>query len=141
MIALQTEITHLVIHHSASPRDTSFAEIDSWHRSRNPPFDMFGYHWLIEESGLLLQGRKTWQVGAHVGGQNTGKLGVCVAGDNTRVANLWVGSQIVALRALVAACRMVWQDIIVCGHGDLAQTECPGLDIKEVLDAGFSGSP
>jgi len=140
MMAVQTEITHLVIHHSASPRDTTFAEIDSWHKSRNPPFDMFGYHWLIGEDALILQGRKPWQVGAHVGGQNTGKLGVCVTGDNTRDLMKWSGPQIVALRSLVAACRIVWQDIIVCVHRDLAQTKCPGLDYKEI-ESAFSGAP
>lgn len=131
MIALHTELTHLVVHHSASKRSVTFGEVRSWHLDNG--WDTIGYHYLVEEDGRLYYGRHPWQVGAHVGGKNTGKLGICLVGDNTQEGEEWTGPQIDTMRQFIAASRLIWHSIFVVGHNELADTLCPGLDLSEVL--------
>ena len=53
------QITHLVIHHSASPLSTTFYDILGWHTDPNKvggPFDDIGYHGVILSSGQWLPG-------------------------------------------------------------------------------------
>jgi hypothetical protein len=129
-------VTHLIIHHSASPPTTTFEQIRTWHLKRG--WVDIGYHWVIEGNGTLKHGRAAWTTGAHVLNQNQSKWGVCVVGNNTRQEQRWNDSQLSTLRAVVYACRLVAPQIKVVGHRDLPHTatECPGLDIRAL---GISG--
>ena len=132
---MSLQIDTLVIHHSASPRESTTREaIDGWHREKG--WSGIGYHWVIESSGYVARGRMPWDQGAHVRGHNSHSLGICVVGDNTVQAERWVLAQVDSLLALVKAIRMVFPIEQVCGHRDLGgtSTECPGLEIADLVN-------
>lgn len=121
------EITHIVIHHAATPpgRDVTAEEIHHWHRERG--FDGIGYHYAVLIDGTVEQGRPEYWTGAHVEDQNTGKIGICVIGTGKPE-----GGQEVGLRVLVGHLLARYPEAEVCGHRNLDPTsECPGFDAKE----------
>lgn len=131
-----TRIERLVIHHSASPRGTSFNSIRQWHLRKG--WNDIGYNYVILGNGKLRVGRALPTTGAHAKGKNATSIGVCVVGNNTKDGQHWAVEQRATLRKVVAACRLLWPDIKVCGHRDVmapGYTECPGVDVE----AAFGG--
>lgn len=124
-------IKQLVIHHSASRTSTTFRTIKRWHVEGRGWPDI-GYHHVITGDGTIKAGRPMHLSGAHAP-PNRGRLGVCVVGDNTVEGRGWTSAQIKALRKYVAAVRQLYPDIEVCGHRDTKQTECPGLEIADLI--------
>jgi len=121
----------LVIHHTASPRNTTMEKVRQWHLDKG--WMDIGYHKYVEVSGKVREGRPLHMMGAHCRHHNAQSIGIAVAGDNTKAGEEWNGDQIDALRAQVAAFKLVWPEMRVCGHRDLVATQCPGLDIEELL--------
>ena len=132
---MSLQVDTLVVHHSASSREmTKAGVIDGWHRENG--WSQIGYHWIVEGSGFVVRGRMPWVKGAHVKGHNSHSLGICVVGDNTVPSERWVGAQVDALLILIKSICMVYPVDQICGHRDLAgaRTECPGLDIGELVN-------
>ena len=131
-------IDTLAVHHSASPRETTTLEqIRAWHLERG--FSDIGYHAVVLCDGRLRLGRPIPQTGAHARGSNATAIGVCLIGNNLVEGEHWIRPQIETLRRIVAAARVFWPEIRVCGHRDLmapGYTECPGLDVLELLGEG-----
>ena len=125
------DIDTLVVHHSASHPGTPASVIRAWHIARG--WSDIGYHWVIEGDGECVTGRPLEQAGAHVRGLNGYTAGVCLTGDNTKPDMGWSSPQIERLCALIASVRVVFPQMNVCGHRDLAETECPGLDVGALL--------
>lgn len=128
------QVSNLIVHHSASPRDTTTVEkIREWHKARG--WDDVGYHWVIESSGIIRQGRPPTVKGAHCRGRNWDSWGVCVVGDNTKASEAWNEAQEDALMRLIGAVRVILPGVKVLGHREFggAQTECPGLDFSAWL--------
>ncbi len=122
------QITTLVIHHSASGRDTTTLEmIEHWHIN-NRGWKSIGYHYVIEGSGIIRIGRRLPETGAHAP-PNADRIGVCATGDNTVTGELWGSEQIAALHTVVNAVKLLLPWIVVKGHRDVGNTECPGLDV------------
>lgn len=128
------EIHRLIVHHSASPRDVTTAQIRQWHVERNGWSDI-GYHYVIEGDGALVVGRPFPQQGAHAKGANQDSIGVCVVGDNTVPGRGWTEPQVAALLRLVFACRTLWPSIRVVGHrqAGVTETKCPGVELGPLL--------
>lgn len=129
------DVKRLIIHHSASPRETTIETLRGWHKARG--FDDIGYHRVIDGNGVVHATRPLTVQGAHALGANHDSWGVCVMGDNTREDRRWSEMQIVVLEQLVdAACELV-PGLVVCGHRDAeggkTKTECPGLDVRALL--------
>jgi len=125
------QIGRIVVHHSASARDTLIATIDRWHRDRG--FAGIGYHYVIEGNGKLRQGRDLSKLGAHARGFNATSVGICVTGDNTNPSQQWSEKQVAMLRRVVDALELLFPGAITMGHRDLKNTLCPGLEVKHVL--------
>ena len=78
---------YLIVHHTggtdADPKaDTSnhtFTIVDEYHKSLG--WGKIGYHYFIDKTGLLTQGRADNEEGAHTIGQNQKSLGICLAGN------------------------------------------------------------
>lgn len=78
---------YLIVHHTggtdADPlADTSehtFAIVNEWHVQKG--WGKIGYHYFIDKTGLLTQGRKDNEEGAHTIGYNLKSLGICLAGN------------------------------------------------------------
>lgn len=128
-------VKRLIVHHSASPRETTVEELRGWHKARG--FEDVGYHRVIDGSGAVHATRPLTMQGAHALGANHDSWGICVMGDNTKDTRRWTEAQIEALERLVdAACELI-PGLVVCGHRDAAggktATECPGLDVRALL--------
>jgi len=151
--------SRISIHHtegSASDPARQLRSIQSYHRSRG--WCDIGYHFLIDASGTIYEGRPIELLGAHVGGNNTGNLGISFIGCFSDVDC----SSVTPLReeALEQAGRLVGtlaslyeitpSSSTVRGHRDQTSTTCPGnrlypriadiIDIARVSSLG-GGDP
>lgn len=124
------DIDKIVVHHSASPRNTTLEQIREWHVEQNG-WDAIGYHFVITGDGMIHMTRPTRFMGAHCRGKNDGSLGICLTGNNTVEEDQWDGAQIISLHSLVRSLRVVFNYPEVYGHRDLNEgTECPGRDVQ-----------
>lgn len=133
-----SELHTIVLHHSASPRDsTTLEKITEWHMDPNRPggaFRTVGYHYVIESNGALRYGRSLDEIPAAQAGANTGTIAVCIVGDNTKQGEEWTTAQLLSARSVVTMLRsLIRPRLRLCGHRDLTQTACPGVDVKEVF--------
>lgn len=103
---------YLIIHHTggtdANPlADTShhtFEIVDDHHRRlwnfRSSLGHFIGYHYFIDLSGKVTQGRADYDEGAHTRGMNRKSIGICLAG-NFDLADEPSKAQVEALRSLM----------------------------------------
>lgn len=125
-------INYIVVHHSASPRTTTAAEIEKWHRAKG--WQGIGYHYVIEGDGHIEIGRLEEIVGAHVEGHNKDSIGICVVGDNTKPEQSWTPKQVQVLYSLLVKLHNKYPKAQLKGHRDFKPTECPGrADWRELL--------
>jgi hypothetical protein len=135
-------IDRVTIHHSAMYfRDTrpstcaaQIQRIQREHMTQNGWGDV-GYHFLIDPSGRIWQGRELRFQGAHAGGDsNIGNVGVCLLGNFMRPRRGQTRgqeptrAQIESMRQLVAELMRMHRfgpDAIFCHH-NFKNTECPG---------------
>ncbi len=130
--------TRLTIHHSAMYfRDTSpatcAAQIQAIQRDhmRNRGYGDIGYHYLVDPSGRVWEGRDLRYQGAHASGDNNVQnIGVCLLGNfmRGRSGQGPTQAQIAAMRTLVAGLMQRYSfgpEGLHC-HSDFKATECPG---------------
>jgi N-acetylmuramoyl-L-alanine amidase len=127
------DVKRIVLHHSASPRETTtLAMVRKWHMDRG--FLDVGYHYVIEGKGELRYGRPIDCIPAAQKGANTGTIAVCVVGDNTRDGEGWTEAQKLSVASIVAMLRHVLgRPLELVGHRDVAASECPGVEVSEVF--------
>lgn len=118
------KVDTIVVHHSASPRSTTYQQIDRWHRNKG--WNGCGYHFVIQEDGSLKHGRGLETRGAHCP-PNQGRIGICVTGDNTDPQQSWNELQWASLRELVRALLVVYLEAEVKLHHEMKPTDCPGM--------------
>jgi len=71
----------VILHCSASPDRGDFIgvrQIDQWHKEKG--WSGVGYHFVIRRTGVIEEGRKIHQEGAHTRGHNDKSIGVCWVG-------------------------------------------------------------
>lgn len=112
------------------------AEIDRWHKLRG--FNGFGYHWLIDRDGKVLDGRRETEIGAHVEGHNTGAIGICIIGghgctEHDAFAEHFTAAQDTSLRQLIQGIGMRTRITRVSGHNEYAAKACPGFNVPAWL--------
>ncbi len=101
-----------------------------------------GYHFVVDRSGNIYQGRPETVIGAHVGGANTGNIGVCVLGcyhppetsyyckDELTPASM---DSLVKLFAWISE-TYGYNPQVLLGHRDyFGTTACPGDNIHKLL--------
>lgn len=121
-----TDITGIVIHHSASdvggPR-----EFANWHIKRGWPG--IGYHFVILPDGTVNQTNDLDTISYHVADHNTANIGICMVGNLSH--HPATTQQMTSLKGLIAHLKKeLGKDLIVKGHRDYNPTECPGLTMK-----------
>ena len=130
-------ITHIVVHYSATPRGErhTVADITKWHKACG--FRTIGYHYVIHLDGVVHVGRspETAQ-GAHVKGHNKNTIGICwIGGTEKGAPNTGVDTrtreQTDSLITLINELLERHPGAKVVGHRDIADkpTECPGFDV------------
>jgi len=131
----------LTVHHSAeyagllrraSADQTSRAirNIQRYHVEQKNYGDI-AYHFLIDPSGRVFEGRSLRWQGAHAGGtNNVHNIGVCLLGDFDRESPS--RASLAALETLVTQLRSRYgiSSKGVVGHGELKTTACPGRHLR-----------
>lgn len=113
----------IVIHHAAHST-ADIHEVHRWHLHRG--WSGIGYHFYIEKDGQIYRGRPTNKIGVHTRGYNKVSLGICLQGDfdkekpSTR--------QMTSLKELLNDLCKTFYISEVKGHGELKNTNCPGLN-------------
>jgi len=133
----ERKIRELVVHHSASPRETTtIGKIKQWHKDRG--WDHVGYHHIILSNGVVAATLSHNKEGYHVYGKNADSIGICVVGNFSN--ELPTPNQVEGLkRKLLKLCKKYglysWN---VHGHCEIAfpdhATQCPGIYFLPKLD-------
>ena len=126
------KVNNLVIHHSASSRDTTTKEmIESWHLNKG--YSSIGYHYIITGDGKLHVGRPADQVGAHAYGRNQDTLGICLTGnfDIEQPTEEQINTLIQLVAILCKRHKLATNKVI--GHRDTIATSCPGKNLYDAL--------
>jgi len=119
------DVFKIIVHHTASPRDTTVSQIRDWHVNGNGWSDI-GYHYIILGDGTLERGRSINKTGAHCKGHNKGSIGICVTGNTSQEppTTAQVESLFGTLKMLLEDYNLERSDVY--GHRDFGATECPG---------------
>jgi hypothetical protein len=148
----------IAVHHSASGRGTTFAQVERWHTAPKRAdgkggkgWPAIGYNHVIGAKCPGRPGRIVPQRGAAVALRNSGTISVLVMGHNSpeiargrplwRVPHerrRWLQPEVDDLVRYLEACFMIWPHLEdqVGGHRDFTApgrpSECPGLDIGKL---------
>lgn len=119
--------THVVVHHTGA-EEKNAQQVRDYHLRLG--FRDVGYHYLIEQSGLVVDGRPVTWPGAHctADGMNHKALGVALLGNLEKREPY--PNQVESLQSLLVRLMAKWRIpvINILGHGDVkgAATVCPG---------------
>jgi hypothetical protein len=96
-----------------------------------------GYHFLIDSSGRIFEGRELMWQGAHAGGaggaNNTQNVGICMLGDFRRGTP--TPAALKSLQLLIDSLRVDYKipSARVYPHNEFTTTECPGPALTKWL--------
>ena len=106
--------------------------IDVWHQNRG--FEMIGYHYFIDQNGVVEHGRPLFYQGAHVRAYNNVSIGVCLEGgrnEDGTSGDTRTGQQKIALLTLLRSLKERFPNATIIGHRDLNRGKvCPCFDAK-----------
>lgn len=118
-------VEHIIIHHSAIPPTVGVQRIAEYH-SKNLNWPGIGYHFAIDDQGLIYRTNALETISYHAGNFNTLSVGVCFLGNFTddvpTPAQLESGGKLVAW--LVQELKLTNDEIQ--GHKEFMNTQCPG---------------
>ncbi len=132
------KIDTIVVHHSATPPDTTVFSIANYHIGKG--WRAVGYHYLITPDGQIwgkghrefMGMRRLSYIGAHAKGRNEGSIGICLMGMDD-----FSDKQKLALHDL---CETLIQDFSIVSI-ERHHEECPGkgMDVEELEKEIFTG--
>lgn len=125
---------YFVVHHSGADSDQTVRSIQD-HCMDKRKFNDVDYNFLINQQGVIFEGRGWDVIGSHCTGYNTSGIGVCVIGNN-QLSDAAKRSLAKLYQTANARCA---RTLKVRGHRQLATTgtECPGDKITAWLQAGM----
>ncbi|PIP75453.1 hypothetical protein CO134_01165 [Candidatus Kuenenbacteria bacterium CG_4_9_14_3_um_filter_39_14] len=124
-------IKYLIVHHTATARDTTtFDAVKKYHISKG--WGDIGYHYFITADGKIWPGRAENIVGAHASSSdmNFKSLGICLTGNF--MDEVPTEAQLSSLKDLVIKLQTKYNIQIsnVLGHQEIpASTACPGTNL------------
>lgn len=134
-------IDKITVHHdgmtpfTATAQSAAASRIEAIRRAhRNQNWGDIGYHFLIDPSGRVWEGRPlAWQ-GAHVKDNNEGNIGVCVLGNYEEQSI--VDRQVYALDNFLASTMRQYgiAKNRVYTHREFRPTACPGRSLQARVD-------
>jgi N-acetyl-anhydromuramyl-L-alanine amidase AmpD len=131
------DIKYLIVHHTATPRDSTTFEAVKRYHTQELGWEDIGYHFFINGQGILNLGRPVNYVGSHcsAGSMNFKSLGICLAG-NFEVEKPSEG-QLKMLESILRELMNKYKIPIdnLLGHCEVpgAKTLCPGKNLLEWL--------
>lgn len=123
------QVDYLIVHHTASTRDLTVAEIHAEHL--NLGWLGFGYHYYIRKDGKVYRGRQEKFSGSHCEGYNAYSLGICLSG-NFEVEEP-TSEQLDSLRQLIKDLKTKYPKATVHSHSDFNATACCGKNLRNRL--------
>jgi hypothetical protein len=113
------------------------AEVRRWHVEDRGWSDV-GYHWLVDRSGEVVEGRPLERAGAHAKGHNANSIGIAIFGGHggnasDRFEDNFTKEQDVALRKLIAKLKDRYPIGSVIGHNEVANKACPTFEVSKWL--------
>jgi hypothetical protein len=139
----------MTIHHTDTPSSNPAArvrQIQDYHRNQNRWCDI-GYHFLVDEQGVVYEGRKISIMGAHAGGANTGNIGIALIGsyENAEPSAAQLSSTAKLVAELSSKFSIPLSRSTVKGHREFgASTDCPGARLYQklasIIEAAKTGS-
>lgn len=132
---------YIIVHCSATPPDMDIGveEIRKWHVEERGWKDI-GYHDVIRRNGRRELGRPLFDTGAHTKGYNDISVGVCLVGgvdSDGHPENNFTEQQMEMLKKVIKDYKKVFPGVMVAGHRDFSDKDCPSFDVKEWLRNGF----
>lgn len=130
------DITHIVVHCSATPecRPHTAADIRGWHKAQG--WADIGYHWVVRLDGTVEPGRDELAIGSHVKGHNSHSIGVVYIGGVDKVKlqpkDTRTKEQKAALLDLLKKLKRRYPKAVILGHRDFAGVSkaCPSFSAK-----------
>lgn len=118
-----SKVKYIVVHCSATTfiRTFKMEQIRDWHVARG--FSTIGYHFVVEQSGDIREGRDLSVQGAHVRGYNDCSIGVCYVGGLDaigRPADTRTEMQKESLIRLLTCLHKQYPEARIVGHRDLS---------------------
>lgn len=136
----------ITVHHSGD-KDDVHADSVAWLRqvdlnhikgiNHPEPWACIGYHFIIDPSGRVYEGRPLQYQGAHAGNNLVNRLniGICLIG-NFDVQRVPPAQRTALLSALDRMCLQYGiSRASVYGHKKFKVTECPGRFLSQIIDA------
>lgn len=129
---LDEVLNTVIVHHSALSLTDGPREIQELHMQEKRFADI-GYHFLVDESGKLYEGRAINVRGAHTAGHNSGAIGVMLMGNFEQIEP--TSEQINTLVATLISLDKLFGIENVAGHRDYnpGATLCPGNHLAILL--------
>ena len=130
---------HIIIHHSATARDTTRFESIKRYHIQTLGWDNIGYHCVIEGDGSIRRGMPENMVGYHCkyGGYNFKAVGVCLTGNFCRDQESPSDAQLRSLGKVLGEWRSKYNvpKSKISGHRETgAATACPGRNLLSWLE-------
>lgn len=116
----------IIIHHAA----IKSVDADTIHRMHQEKgWSGIGYHYFIDKSGNIYEGRPEGAIGAHAYKNNQNTLGICLEGNFEE--ELIGDEQYKALIELLKYLVLKYPINNIEGHNDVSDTLCPGKNINK----------
>ncbi len=146
---LMNGVTRITVHHEGSSKPnndttpTAVAQtlrlIQKQHRQRMGAGDI-GYHFIIDRTGVIWQGRDWKYQGAHASGANAHNIGIVLLGNFEMQKP--TAAQLDALTRLTSSLVDKYglnPRTDIYGHSDFCNTQCPGKNLKPYVLAMKKG--
>lgn len=133
-------VTAVTVHHEGMEPFTDTSSTDTierlrrvWNGHEGRGFGDIGYHYVIDRSGRIWEGRSLKYQGAHVRAHNEGNIGVMCLGnfDEQKVSEAQRAALEHQLKMLCAKYRV--KRSMVKTHKEWNPTACPGRDLQRVM--------
>lgn len=124
----------IAIHHTGSLMfvNETMRDVQRLHTELNGWADV-GYHFGIDNKGMIYEGRDIHVRGAAVAGHNTGTLSIVVMGNFE--IDQPTDTQLAALQTLIKWLTSIYRITHLAAHGEFnAESKCPGANLAVLLD-------
>ncbi|GEM_PF-5583217 len=137
-VSATNEPKWIIVHHTAGSLKDTFEDVNRWHKERWPNFvsslgHHIGYHYFIDATGKVTQGRAENEEGAHTIGKNTESIGICLAGNFSRPGEMPTEAQERKSVELIREIQKRWDipNENIVPHRKFAATECYGKNLDD----------
>ena len=110
---------YIVVHHTASTSDLTIKDIERIHLNEN--YAGVGYHFYIDKSGVIWEGRPKDTIGSHALPINSISVSVCVSGNfEVEQPNQ---KQLTALKEVLNYFKTTYPNAKIISHSQVKDTE------------------